>query len=152
MDPKCVTFIIDSDVKNVPLVGMSVNRLCRAASYSALDAFNIELCVVEAVTNSIRHCYGGKGGHEVTVILTLTNREIVVDVCDVGPPISPGVLEGAVIQGPPGDVADIENIPERGRGLGIIRKIMDSVAYRSEDGKNCLTLRKRLPTKEKASA
>ncbi|MCD6304818.1 MAG: ATP-binding protein [Deltaproteobacteria bacterium] len=151
MDPRGVTFVIDSDMKNVPLVGMSVNRLCRAASFSTLDAFHIELCVVEAVTNSIRHCYGGKTGHEVTVICTLTHREIVLDICDVGPGISPGVLDGAVIQNSPGDVADIEGIPEGGRGLSIIKKIMDSVDYRSEKGKNRLTLRKRLPEKKKGT-
>jgi serine/threonine-protein kinase RsbW len=147
MDLKRVTFIIDSDMKNVPLIGMSVNRLCRAASFSTIEAFNIELCVVEAVTNSIRHCYRGKAGHEVKVVLTLTQEDIVLDICDIGPPMESDMLDKAVIQRPAGDDYDIESIPEGGRGLGIMREIMDSVVYRSEKGENCLTLRKKLPEK-----
>lgn len=148
MDLKRVTFIIDSHMKNVPLIGMSVNRLCLAASFSTIDAFNIELCVVEAITNSIRHCYGGKVGHEVKVVLTLTQNEIVLDICDIGPPMECDRLKKAIIQCPADDDYDIGSIPEGGRGLGIIREIMDSVVYRSEKGENCLTLRKRLPGKE----
>jgi len=137
-------------MENVPLVGMSVNRLCLAASFSALDAFNIELCVVEAITNSIRHCYGGKTGREVKVVLTFTTEEVVVDICDFGPPMEAGLLDKAAIQCPTVHARGIEAIPEGGRGLGIMREIMDSVAYRSEGGVNCLTLKKRLPGKEEA--
>ena len=146
MDHKRVTFTIDSDMRNVPLIGMSVNRLCRAAAFSAIDAFNIELCVVEAVTNSIRHCYHGEGGHQVKVVLTFTQEDVVLDICDEGPPMASGMLEQAVLPSPGEEACDIETIPEGGRGLGIMREIMDSVVYRSEKGENCLTLKKGLPT------
>lgn len=147
MDFKRITFIIESHMQNVPLIGMSVNKLCLAASFSAIDAFNIELCVVEAVTNSIRHCYGGETGHEVKVRFTLTQEDIVLDICDVGPPMEPDKLEKAAIQCPEADDYDIESISEGGRGLGIMKEIMDSVIYESEKGENCLTLRKKLPGK-----
>jgi len=147
MDFTRVTFLIDSQMENVPLVGMSVNRLCLAASFSTLEAFNIELCVVEALTNSIRHCYGGKAGHEVKVVLTFTSEDVVLDICDFGPPMEAGLLEKAVIHCPIGDEFSIEFIPEGGRGLAIMREIMDSVVYRSESGVNCLTLKKRRPGK-----
>jgi serine/threonine-protein kinase RsbW len=145
MDQKRITFIIDSDMKNVPLIGMSVNRLSLAASFSTIDAFNIELCVVEAVTNSIKHCYKGNVGHEVKVVLTLTSEEMVFDICDVGPPMASTMLDNAVLACPIDEASDIDSIPEGGRGLGIMREIMDRVDYRSEKGENCLTLRKRLP-------
>lgn len=147
MEQKRVTFIIDSDMKNVPLIGMSVNRLCLATSFSTMDAFNIELCVVEAVTNSIRHCYRGEGGHQVKVVLTFTREHIVLDICDKGPPMAPSMLDNAVLTCPIDEECGIEGIPEGGRGLGIIREIMDSVEYRSKAGENCLTLTKRLPGK-----
>jgi len=147
MEFKRVTFLIESHMENVPLVGMSVNRLCLAASFSTLDAFNIELCVVEAITNSIRHCYGGKAGHEVKIVLTFTSEDVVLDICDIGPPMEAGLLEKAVIPCPFGDENGIECIPEGGRGLAIMREIMDSVFYQSDGGVNCLTLKKRLPDK-----
>jgi len=149
MDLKRVTFLIESRMENVPLIGMSVNRLCLAASFSTIEAFNIELCVVEAITNSIRHCYGGEKGHEVKVVLTLTPEDIVLDICDIGPPMASSLLDNAVIQCPADGEYDLESLAEGGRGLGIIKEIMDSVAYRSKNGENCLTLRKRLPGQEK---
>jgi len=148
MDHKRITFIIESDMQNAPLIGMSVNRLCLAAAFSTIEAFNIELCVVEAITNSIRHCYGGKVGHEVKVVLTFTKADIVLDICDIGPPMERDLLDRAVIQCPVGENDNIESIAEGGRGLAIIKEIMDSVVYRSEGGENCLTLRKKLPVKE----
>ncbi len=142
MDFKRVKFIIDSGMEHVPLIGMSVNRLCLSASFSAMDAFNIELCVVEAVTNSIRHSYGGKGGQEVHVVFTLTDEEVILDICDTGPPMNSDILEKAKIDCPENSY-DLESISEGGRGLGIMKEIMDSVAYRTEGGQNCLTLKKR---------
>lgn len=148
MDQKRITFIIESNMENARLIGMSVNRLCLAASFSTMEAFNIELCVVEAITNSIRHCYGGKGGHEVKVVLTFTQKDIVLDICDMGPPMEAHILDKAAIQCPDVDNYDIESLAEGGRGLGIIKEIMGSVVYRSEKGENCLTLKKKLPEKE----
>lgn len=147
MDTKTVKFIIDSNLKNVPLIGMSINRLCSSVSFSDIEAFNIELCVVEAVTNSIRHCYGGQAGNEVKVVFTATQEDIVLEICDTGPPMKPEVLDKAVLECPGEDTRDIEHIAEGGRGLGIMKEIMDSVTYRSEEGENCLTLTKKLPAK-----
>ena len=60
MSLRKVKLIIESDLDDVPLVGIAVNRFCSYAAFSETDAFNIELCVIEAVTNSIKHAYGRK--------------------------------------------------------------------------------------------
>jgi serine/threonine-protein kinase RsbW len=147
MNLRSVKFVIDSNLENVTLVGMSVNRLCSSASFSDIDCYNIELCVVEAVTNSIRHSYGGEHGHEVKVVFTLTQEDVILDVYDNGPPMNPELLDKADIMSSCDDRRGIECIPEGGRGLGIIKAIMDAVAYGSEKGENRLTMRKKLPEK-----
>jgi len=149
MGLKSVKFIIDSDIENVPLIGMAVNKLCLSVSFSTIDSFNIELCVVEAVTNCIRHSYGEKAGSEVKVVFAVTQEDIVLDICDTGPPMHPDILNKAVIKCPEGGDDDIESIAEGGRGLGIMKEIMDSVTYRSEKGENCLTMIKKLPAESK---
>jgi serine/threonine-protein kinase RsbW len=149
MGLKSVKFIIDSTIENVPLIGMSVNKLCSWASFSTIDSFNIELCVVEAITNSIRHSYGGEAGNEVKVVFAVTEEDIVLDICDTGPPMHPDILNKAVIKCPEGDDYDVESIAEGGRGLGIMKEIMDSVTYRSKKGENCLTMIKKLPAEPK---
>ena len=45
------------------------------------------------------------------------------------------------------DPEDLRSIPEGGMGLVIIKEIMDSTGYKTEDGKNHLTMTKKLPSK-----
>jgi len=143
-----VKFIIDSNLENIPLIGMSVNKLCSSASFPNIDSFNIELCVVEAITNSIKHACCGEPGYEIKVVFTLTQEDVMLDICDTGAcPMNPGKLDKAVIKFSGDNVTDIEGIAEGGRGLGIMKEIMDSVIYRSEAGENCLTLIKKRPVK-----
>ena len=141
-----VKFTIDSNLEKVPLIGMSVNKLCSLTSFSDIDSFSIELCVVEAITNSIKHACCGESGHEITVVFTLTQEDVTFDICDAGAcSMNPEVLDKAVIEPPGVNISDIEGIAEGGRGLGIMKEIMDSVVYTSEEGENCLTLIKKLP-------
>ena len=41
------------------------------------------------------------------------------------------------------DENDIANVPEGGRGLPIMKTIMDNMTYKTVNGKNCLTMIKR---------
>jgi len=148
MGIRSVKFTIDSNLENVPLIGMSVNKLCSSLSFSNIDSFNIELCVVEAITNSIKHACCGEPGYEIVVVFTLTQEDVMLDICDTGAyPMNPERLDRAVIKPPGTNILDIDGIAESGRGLGIMKEIMDSVIYRSEAGENCLTLVKKLPVK-----
>jgi len=147
MDTRRIEFVIDSDIENVSLLGMSINKICSSASFSEIDCFNIELCVVEAVTNSIKHAHHGEAGNEVKVVLTLTPKDITLDVYDTGVPMDPKMLDEARLIWPEEeDSADPDGIAEGGRGLGIMKEIMDGAIYRSEKGGNRLTLKKALPT------
>ena len=137
-----VKLIIESDLDDVPLVGIAVNRFCSYAAFSETDAFNIELCVIEAVTNSIKHAYGEKSGHEVMVIFTLSDNEAVFEICDKGKPMDPERLKNADLANSHVEKQHINSIADSGRGLGIMKEIMDDVEYRTGDEFNCLVLKK----------
>ena len=139
-----VKIIIESDLDDIPLVGIAVNRFCSYAAFSETDAFNIELCVIEAVTNSIKHAYGEKTGEEVVVIFTLSDSEAVFEICDKGKPMDPERLKKADLTTAHCETQSIETLAECGRGLGIMKEIMDGVDYRSENGINCLILKKNI--------
>ena len=139
-----VTLIIESNLNDVPLVGIAVNRFSSYAAFSEIDAFNIELCVIEAVTNSIKHAYGGRSGQEVMVTFTLSDSEAVFEICDKGKPMDPEKLKKADLAASHREKLDIDSIADCGRGLGIMKEIMDVVEYRSENETNCLVLKKRI--------
>ncbi|EFK09097.1 ATPase/histidine kinase/DNA gyrase B/HSP90 domain protein [delta proteobacterium NaphS2] len=144
MASKRIKLTIESNLDDVPLVGIAVNRFCVYASLSETDAFNVELCVVEAVTNSIKHAYDERGGREITIIFSLFESEVVFEICDTGRSMDPEKLKKADLSHCPVDKDLIETISEGGRGLGIMKKIMDHIEYRSENETNCLILKKKI--------
>jgi len=142
MENKEIKLVIDSDLKNVSLVGRAINELCAFVSRSRIEPYEIELCVVEAVNNSIEHAYGKEKGHEVEVRFSLGHDRLVVDIYDTGKPMDPQLLEQADISILESSLDRIKTIAEQGRGLSIIKGIMDSVVYETKSGKNRLSLTK----------
>lgn len=145
---KRVKFTIDSDLEHVSLIGIAVNKLCLTSSFSSADSCSIELCVVEAVTNSIKHSYCGEKGKEVIVVFTLSKDCLTIDVRDYGIAMGSDVLKNADLKYPKCETVDIKNIADCGRGIGIMKTIMDSVTYVSGKEGNCLTLTKNIPPSE----
>ncbi len=139
-----IKLTIESNLDDVPLIGIAVNRFCAYAAFSESDAFNIELCVIEAVTNSIKHAYAEKSGQEVMVTFTLSDEEAVFEICDKGTPMDPGRLKKADLDDSDAEKYSIDTILESGRGLGIMKKIMDNVEYQSKGECNCLILKKKI--------
>ncbi len=141
---KRVRVTIDSDLENVALVGMIINKLCSLVPLSDTDSYQVELCVVEAVNNSIEHAYGMKKGHDVEVVFTLHPDRLIIDICDSGTSIDSKCLEQKDVSTLEIDPNDLDNIAEQGRGLPIMKEVMDALSYRTEGGKNCLTLIKNI--------
>lgn len=134
---KEIKLIIDSDLANVSLIGMAVNKICTQIPLDKIEAYQIETCVVEAVTNVIKHAYKNETGHDAAVSIKLHLDRITFLVCDTGKsmnPEQPAKLEF--------DPSDLENLPEGGMGLFIIHQIMDEVTYETIKDRNVLTMTK----------
>jgi len=139
---KSIRFVIDSDLENVPLVGMSVNRLCSLVPFPETEAYIMELCVVEAVNNSIIHAYHNQRGGEVETVFSLYPDRLVIQVFDSGTSMSESVVQRKDLPVSQADPTIIQDIPESGRGIGIIKSIMDYIDYSTDSGRNCLTMTK----------
>lgn len=131
---------ITSDLRNVPLIGQAIQRLCSLTPLSDVDAHQIALCVVEAVNNAIVHAYGREAEHEVQVIFDQHSDRLIVQICDAGQAMDPKHLAPQTSSPLDFDPHCLERIPERGMGLAIIRKTMDEVTYTTSHGRNILTL------------
>jgi serine/threonine-protein kinase RsbW len=92
-----------------------------------------ELSVSESFTNSVH--YGGPSSHarSITVEFSADDDHLTVMVTDNNEPFDPC---------PP--APEISSFPEKGYGLFIIRRLMDTVSYSRIDGKNILTMSKQV--------
>jgi serine/threonine-protein kinase RsbW len=143
---KGIKFSIDSRLENIGLVGSAVQTLSSNLGFSKVEAHRIQLCIVEAVTNIVKHAYGTEAGHEIGVEVSIQPDRISFRITDTGEAIkslSPTPLQF--------DPADRASLPERGMGLHIIHKLMDEVEYHTADGINILTMHKNRPKISPAS-
>ena len=91
------------------------------------SAASVELALVEALTNSIRHG-PADSAQPIGIFLEVTDADVVVEIADDSPPM-PTLFEGAGQQKLELDTFDIESLPEGGRGLSLIVLSMDEVSF-----------------------
>jgi serine/threonine-protein kinase RsbW len=142
---------IDSSLSDVPLVGLAIHSACVYLGMDEIQASQMELCTVEAMTNAIRHAYHGRSGHRVSVAVSTGTKWVGIEVSDSGTPMSPEEEERLIHGHEPLDVDLIDRsfLAEGGRGLQIIHDLTDRVAYRRGRNLNILRFIKLLfPTKE----
>jgi len=141
MDSKKITFAIDSNLKDVSLIGLSINKICSQIPLTDVEVYQIEACVVEAINNTIEHAYQHTTGHRVEVNVNLYLDRIAFKVCDTGLSMKPAISPALDF-----DPKDIDQLPEGGMGLFIIHQIMDQVTYRTDNGQNILEMTKTFGT------
>lgn len=141
---RSIALTVDSRLEAVALLGQAVRAVCLGAGMTAEGAADLELALVEAVNNIIVHGYGRRGGHPVTVELTLLADRIEIGIEDTGHPIPRTALERAHQECPGFDLDCLADLPESGMGLRLIRQSVDRMAYEPGDGGNRLTLVKGL--------
>jgi len=100
-------------------------------------ANQLNVVLTEAMVNAIRHANAGDPDKQVDVRITIGDNELLVQVFDQG--------QGFDLNSIPDPEFHREALLETGgRGIYIIRALMDSVTYRRIAGGNVLEMRKRL--------
>ena len=138
-----IRLIIDSRLENVSLVGGAVRGIAATLSMDSTTRYQLELCVVEAVTNDIKHAYHSQAGHSVEVDVLLYPDRLIFKICDSGESMNPEKVKPFSF-----DPLKIETLPERGMGIYILNSLMDEVHYETSGGRNILTLIKYLKKPE----
>jgi len=143
---KRLDLVIDSELGNVSLLAVAVNRVCLQLGFDSLTAAHLELCVAEAVTNSICHAYHRVRGHTVKVTLAADAGRLHVEVSDTGTPMGAEHQQRLTRESSDSEIQtyDWRSLPEGGRGLKIIRDLMDEVSYVSSENVNRLMMVKQL--------
>lgn len=116
-------------------IGEQIGRELRDGSEgSDLLAYQLNLVLTEAISNAIRHGGPPDTRHDVRIDILADGLNLWVRVYDQGPGFDLDTLP----------LPDFDSLAEQGRGLFLIRELMDSVRYsRTADG-NVLEMRKSL--------
>ena len=94
----------------------------------------IELALEEAIVNICHYAYPADSG-EIAVTCTVDAQQcFAIEIVDWGIPFDPLSLAA------PSLTDDLANRPVGGLGVLLIRKLMDGVTYRRENGRNILQL------------
>jgi phosphoserine phosphatase RsbU/P len=127
-----------SQLSELPRLAAEVARIGREHDLPAEVVSDLTLALEEAVSNVIRHGYGERPDGPISVAFHATGESIVVTVEDAAVGFDP-------LKHPEPDLTvPVETRPAGGMGVYLIKRLMDEVDYRMDDGRNVLTLTKRI--------
>jgi serine/threonine-protein kinase RsbW len=137
-----LTLKIESRLDVVPMAGQLVSLLCAFTGMQPSDIYLVEVCVIEAMNNSVEHAYQLDPTREVELKAEVFTDRLVFSVCDSGMSADPEVMLKKHEPVFEVDPSNLEAVPESGRGLAIIREVMDSYEYSSHAQRNRFVMTK----------
>ena len=129
---------LPNDVQATTELGMFVEEVCENVGFDMSTTLKLNLAIEEAVVNVMNYAYPAGTKGDVDIDAEANDELLKFVISDSGTPFDPTTQ---------GEVDTTLSVEERGiGGLGIhlIRQIMDTINYERVDGKNVLTLRKKL--------
>ena len=131
------TLILANSIDEIGVAAEAIEQFCADHGVPADALFKINVVVEEILTNVIMHGFTDTDRHEILLTIANDCGQIVVEVADDGVAFDP-------LQAPPPDLTSaIEDRKIGGLGIHFVRTMMDGAAYRRENGRNHLTIRKR---------
>ena len=130
--------ILHNDIQQIPQLAEFVETIADEKKLDQATALNLNLALEEAVTNVIMYAYpeGSDGLVDIEAIIRKDSLEFIIS--DNGIAFDPTAV-------PEADVTlGAEERRIGGLGIFLVRKIMDSVGYERKDGKNILSMTKKI--------
>jgi sigma-B regulation protein RsbU (phosphoserine phosphatase) len=132
------TLTMTNRIEETQRMSEYVEQMGEKLELSPSTVMNLQLALEEAITNIILYAYKEQG-KDISVTFTKTGNELEVVIEDSGVPFDPTAMED-----PDHLDATAEERPIGGLGIFLVKKLMDNVSYKREDGKNVLIMKKRL--------
>jgi len=136
-EPTSVLF--KNNLAEIERLGQVVAEFVESHQLPAGLTFAVNVALEEILTNIISYGYTDNKEQDILIRLSCTEGEVIAEVEDNGRPFNP--LEVAE----PDTSKPLEDRSVGGLGIHLARKLMDELAYRRQEGKNLLVLKKRIP-------
>ncbi len=132
---------VPSGIEYLSLIDAVCQAFCMWAGLSEKITDQISMAVVEASTNAIVHGNRCMRSKKTKVVLEKQRHEILVTVSDEGDGFDPECI--------PCPVDECNLLKETGRGIYIMKQVMDDVSFETAKGKGTtVRLRKRISSPE----
>lgn len=132
------SIILANDISEIAKLNEFVEEIGNDFSLSPEVIFNLNLVLEEAVVNIINYAYPKEEHEKIYLSAKLHNDSIILVVTDTGKEFDPTMVPEADI------TLSADERPIGGLGIFLIRQIMNEVKYERIDGKNVLTMEKKL--------
>lgn len=132
------SIILTNDISEISKLNEFVEEIGNEFSLAPDVVFNVNLVLEEAIVNVINYAYPKEKHESIYLSAQLHEGSIVFVLTDTGMQFDP-------TKAPEADITlSLEDRPIGGLGIFLIRQIMNEVSYERIDGKNVLTLSKKL--------
>ena len=130
--------ILHNDIRQIPQLAGFIETVAQDARLDKSLAMSLNLALEEAVTNVIMYAYPQGSDGLVDIEAVIRKDSIDFMVIDSGKPFDPTSVPDANIE------SALEDRPIGGLGIFLVRNIMDTVKYERKEGKNLLSMTKRI--------
>ena len=132
------SLILANDITEISKLSAFIEEIGEEFSLTPDVVFNLNLVLEEAIVNVINYAYPKEEHQSIYLSAALHDDSIVFVLTDTGKEFDP-------TQVPEADITlSAEERPIGGLGIFLIRQIMNEVKYQRIEGKNVLTLEKKL--------
>jgi len=132
-----VDILVPNQTRYLGLIGNIAEQIAKQLDTGNGDpdtlAYHLDLALTEAMANAIQYGSSTDAKQSVRVCVSIDDKTLCLKVFDHG--------QGFDLQAVP--TPDFADLDERGRGIFLIRSLMDSVEYRKSDNGNVLEMRKK---------
>lgn len=129
--------IIEAKNDNLDAVNEFVDAFLEAHDCPMKTQMQIDLCVEEVFVNIASYAYGDETG-DAEIHISEEDGVVTLTFVDAGTPYDP------LKKADPDTTLSAQERQIGGLGIFLVKKTMDAVSYRYEDGKNVLTMCKKI--------
>ena len=129
---------LPNNIETIPELSDFIEQAAEEASLPPDISMSLNLAIEEAVANVMSYAYPHSTHGDVIIDLFVTDQQLTIAIIDQGIPFDPTSQVEADTS------LSVEDRPIGGLGIYLVRQLMDSINYERIDGKNVLTLIKKL--------
>ena len=145
MNQERLEISLDNDLRELAGVASEIDRFCEARNLEPQVAYAVNLSVDEILTNTISYGYDDDETHRIELVVRMEDGALIVVIVD-----DSAAFDVTAETQPELDAPLSERDPG-GLGLFLVHQMMDGVEYHRRDGRNVVTLTKRMAAERRTS-